>query len=153
MFSCPRRSVDGPSQFSFYGLSYTAWPLSRFAHSRLPSSVNECRIVTSGGSENNNASSPAAASNGCARRSGSDVIADDDADDDQASCLTLDIFTSSVVYDELAPVVVVLAGEEDDGIEPNSGSLIRILQSYLVQFSMIMPSFIRVAPCVSRLLD
>ncbi len=45
---------------------------------------------------------------------------------DERNCLTLNVFTGSVVYEDLAPVVVYLSGdelteEEEERVRPSSG--------------------------------
>jgi len=44
----------------------------------------------------------------------------------EEDCLFLNVFTSSVVYDDLKPVVVFISGDDDDNVEVNSPTSGRI---------------------------
>ncbi|TRY73621.1 hypothetical protein TCAL_09914 [Tigriopus californicus] len=106
--------VDGLDQFSFKGIPY-AVPVvgtQRFTHSRAATNLAECfegKFLAHG----QNASAK------CWRRyPNGEVNGNED-------CLTLDIFTSNVVYNELMPVVVYIGGEDlyadiEAELKPNS---------------------------------
>lgn len=93
--------VDGLDQFSFRGIPYAVPVIGtqRFTHSRAATNLAECfegKFLAHGQN----------ASTKCWRRyPNGDVSGNED-------CLTLDIFTSNVVYNELMPVVVYIGGED-----------------------------------------
>lgn len=88
--------VEGDDRFLFRAIPYSV-DVERFSHSRLPETLDEC------GDELKH---PSNESRVCMRRTMSGVVGEED-------CLTLDIATSSVVYDNPAPVVVYIAGDND----------------------------------------
>ena len=97
-----RGHVDGKDRFHFRSLPYSV-PVDRFAHSRLPASLEEC------GEE---VQEPSNSSVTCLRTTQDGTVGQED-------CLTLDIATSSVVYSSPLPVVVYLPGD-DDTLRPTS---------------------------------
>lgn len=116
------RLVDGPDQFSFRGIPYAS-PLlgrNRFKHSQPVVTLEECYSGTFiAHDQGENKTGPN--DQQCLRRdpSGSARGVED--------CLTLDIFTSNVVYNELSPVVVYVDGdnlveEKENQIGPDSGT-------------------------------
>lgn len=94
--------VEGDDKFLFRSIPYSV-DVERFSHSRLPATVDEC------GDEIKH---PNNESRVCMRRTLNGLIGEED-------CLTLDIATSSVVYDSPAPVVVYVGGD-DDKLVPSS---------------------------------
>ena len=88
--------VEGEDRFLFRSVPYSV-DVERFSHSRLPATVDEC------GDEIKH---PNNESRVCMRRTLNGVVGEED-------CLTLDIATSSVVYDNPAPVVVYIAGDNE----------------------------------------
>jgi len=88
--------VEGDDRFLFRAIPYSV-DVERFSNSRLPETLDEC------GDELKH---PSNESRVCMRRTISGVVGEED-------CLTLDIATSSVVYDNPAPVVVYIAGDND----------------------------------------
>ena len=89
-----RGEVAGDSMFLFRGVPYSA-AVARFEHSRLAATLEECGA----------APAPANQSRVCMRRTAAGLIGEED-------CLTLDIATSSVVYDSPAPVVAYIPGAD-----------------------------------------
>merc|ERR1711892_1561257 len=94
--------VEGDDKFLFRSIPYSV-DVERFSHSRLPATVDEC------GDEIKH---PNNESRVCMRRTLDGLVGEED-------CLTLDIATSSVVYDSPAPVVVYVGGD-DDKLVPSS---------------------------------
>jgi len=94
--------VEGEDRFLFRSIPYSV-DVERFTHSRLPATLDEC------GDEIRH---PNNESRVCMRRTVNGVVGEED-------CLTLDIATSSVVYDHPAPVVVYVGGD-DDQLVPSS---------------------------------
>jgi carboxylesterase type B len=88
--------VEGDDRFLFRSIPYSV-DVERFSHSRLPATLDEC------GDEIRH---PNNESRVCMRRTLNGVVGEED-------CLTLDIATSSVVYDNPAPVVVYIGGDND----------------------------------------
>jgi hypothetical protein len=111
--------VDSPDQFSFRGIPYAVPVLedNRFTHSRAPSSLAECfegQFVA-----HNEANESDSLSSRCLRKMPQGIKGDE-------NCLSLDIFTSNVVYNELMPVVVYVGGEDlteeqENNLAPSSG--------------------------------
>jgi len=94
--------VEGEDMFMFRSLPYSV-QVDRFEHSRLPASLDEC------GDE---LLLPANESRTCLRRTKLGTVGEED-------CLTLDIATSSVVYNDLRPVVLFIPGD-DPNLVPSS---------------------------------
>merc|ERR1719458_2194074 len=91
-----RGHVEGYDRYLFRALPYSV-PVARFAHSRMPSSVDEC---------GEDILQPANSSTTCLRMTQGGMVGDED-------CLTLDVATSSVVYNNPMPVAVYLAGDDE----------------------------------------
>ena len=70
--------------------------VARFSHSRLPANLDEC------GDE---VKEPANETKTCMRRLASGIVGEED-------CLVLDIATSSVIYNQPAPVVAYIGGDD-----------------------------------------
>ena len=94
--------VEGEERFLFRSLPYSA-SVGRFEHSRLAKTLEEC------GEE---MTQPANESTVCMRRLANGITGEED-------CLSLDIATSSVVYDYPAPVVAYIGGDEP-GLAPSA---------------------------------
>ncbi len=113
--------VDSPGRFSFLRVPYAASATAaRFEHSRLASAFGECHEGTLKAHSHPNTTT--LADSKCIRRYPDGTVSGNDD-----SCLTLDLFTGSVVYEDLAPVVVFVAGddlnpEEEERVRPSSGN-------------------------------
>ena len=113
-------AVDGPDRFSFHGIPYAAPAIGdkgRLRHARTVVSLEDCYEGTFKAIGVDNGNESDSVSGWCMRKMPAGVSGEED-------CLSLDIFTSSVVYNELMPVVVYLGGEDlsqEDELKPNSG--------------------------------
>ena len=96
-----RGLVEGEDRFVFRNIPYSV-PVQRFSHSRLAASLQEC------GEE---LQLPSNESVICMRRQEDGVVGVED-------CLVLNIATSSVVYSQPGPVVVLVSDETE--LEPSS---------------------------------
>jgi carboxylesterase type B len=116
----PYSLVDGPDQFSFYGIPY-AVPVhskDRWSHARPATNLAECHEGPFRAHGNNGSSGNG--NGGCWR-----VFPEGPRG--QENCLSLDVFTSNVVYD-LMPVVVYISGDDlhadvDQEIRPTSSKI------------------------------
>ena len=94
--------VEGNDRFLFRAIPYSV-SVERFTHSRLAQTLDEC------GDE---VKEPSNETRICMRRLATGIVGEED-------CLTLDIATSSVVYDYPQPVVAYIGGD-DNKLAPSS---------------------------------
>jgi carboxylesterase type B len=106
--------VEGEDQFSFKRIPYAVPVLDtdRWTHSTPMTTLNDCHEGTLEAHGHNDSGS-------CWRRYPSGAVSGDE------NCLTLDIFTSSVIYSDLKPVVVYVDGddlsqEEAEALQPSA---------------------------------
>jgi len=94
--------VEGEDQFSFKRIPYAVPVLDtdRWTHSTPMTTLNDCHEGTLEAHGHNDSGS-------CWRKYPSGAVSGDE------NCLTLDIFTSSVIYSDLKPVVVYVDGDDD----------------------------------------
>lgn len=105
--------VEGQDQFSFKRIPYAIPVLNtdRWTHSRPMTTLDDCHEGIYEAHGHNDSGS-------CIRRYPNGA-------DGSENCLTLDIYTSSVVYNELQPVVVYIDGddlsqEEEQALQPSA---------------------------------
>lgn len=98
--------VEGPDQFSFKRIPYASPVLNkdRWSYSKPKTSLEDCHSGLLKAHSHNDSLGDSL----CLRKFGGV----DGGSGDTEDCLTLDIFTSSVVYDQLMPVVVYVDGDE-----------------------------------------
>ena len=96
--------MEGPDQFSFKRIPYATPVLGRdrWSQSKPKTSLKECHTGTFKAHSHNDSS------NSCWRKYGGVSGGSGDTED----CLTLDIFTPNVIYDQSLPVVVYIDGDE-----------------------------------------
>ena len=96
--------MEGPDQFSFKRIPYATPVLGRdrWSQSKPKTSLKECHTGTFKAHSHNDSS------DSCWRKYGGVSGGSGDTED----CLTLDIFTPNVIYDQSLPVVVYIDGDE-----------------------------------------
>jgi carboxylesterase type B len=112
--------VEGQDQFSFKRIPYASPVLGRdrWSDSKPKTSLDDCHNGTFIAHSHNDSL------DSCWRKYGGISGGSGDTED----CLTLDIFTSNVIYDPLMPVVVYIDGDELDKestkkIRPTAGKM------------------------------
>ena len=128
---CFYRLVEGPDQFSFKRIPYASSVkgTNRWTHSQPKMQLNDCHNGTFKAHSHEDPSLDS-----CWRKYGGTKGGQMG---DLEDCLTLDIFTSSVVYNEFMPVVVYIDGdelskEEEKKIRPTAGKeLQKIYAKYM----------------------
>ena len=97
--------MEGQDQFSFKRIPYASPVLrrDRWSHSKPKTSLDVCHNGTFKAHSHNDSMLGS-----CWRKYGGISGESGDTED----CLTLDIFTSNVIYDPLMPVVVYIDGDE-----------------------------------------
>ena len=150
------RLVDGKDQFSFRGIPYAVPPTgrNRFAHSRAATSLLECHegtflahdqpaeedadedvaetVTNSTSNGNSTTESPLEIEETTTAPAAEPINRKcwrkypDGSARGHEDCLTLDIYTSNVVYNELMPVVVYVEGDDlyedvEETMKPSSG--------------------------------
>ena len=111
--------MEGPDQFSFKRIPYASPVLNsdRWSYSKPKTSLEDCHSGLLKAHSHNDSFDV------CLRKFGGEGEGSGDTED----CLTLDIFTSNVVYDQLMPVVVYVDGDElseerTKAIRPTAGN-------------------------------
>eukprot|EP00096_Caligus_rogercresseyi_P002661 TRINITY_DN1488_c0_g1_i4.p1 TRINITY_DN1488_c0_g1~~TRINITY_DN1488_c0_g1_i4.p1 ORF type:complete len:803 (-),score=252.21 TRINITY_DN1488_c0_g1_i4:2011-4419(-) len=90
--------VEAPDQLRFTGIPYAANTSQRFTQSRIPSNLEECFSPDFIAYEDDPSR--------CMTRKRDGTI------EGEEDCLSLNIYTTSVVYEEFMPVVVYIAGDD-----------------------------------------
>ena len=117
--------MEGPDQFSFKRIPYASPVLgsNRWAYSKPKTNIDDCHDGTLIAHSHNDSLNL----NSCWRKYGGVGGGSGETED----CLTLDIFTSNVVYNQLMPVVVYIDGDElskemAEKIQPTAGTYLSL---------------------------